>query len=150
MIGSGESLDLAALVVPQAGGLEATGVPFEPYRLLDPSGEVVGPVAAYLKDLQACGRPETTQRSYGLALLRWFRFVWAVGVPWDQATRPVAAGRGQAVPPALAPLSRPGDAAPAGARGPAGAQPGDRQDAARQWLRAGHGGALRDGGARLL
>jgi site-specific recombinase XerC len=87
MIGSGESLDLAALVVPQAGGLEATGVPFERYRLLDPSGEVVGPVAAYLKDLQACGRPETTQRSYGLALLRWFRFVWAVGVPWDQATR---------------------------------------------------------------
>ena len=28
-----------------------------------------------------------TQRSYGLALLRWFRFVWATGMSWDQATR---------------------------------------------------------------
>lgn len=28
-----------------------------------------------------------TQRSYGLALLRWFRFLWATGVAWDQATR---------------------------------------------------------------
>jgi integrase len=79
--------DLAALQVPQAGGLQATGLPFEPYRLVDPSGEVVGPVAAFLRDLQACGRPETTQRSYGMALLGWFRFVWAVGVPWDQVTR---------------------------------------------------------------
>lgn len=43
MIGSGEPLDLAALVVPRAGALEATGVSFEPCRLLDPSGEVVGP-----------------------------------------------------------------------------------------------------------
>jgi len=22
-----------------------------------------------------------------MALLRWFRFLWAAGVPWDQATR---------------------------------------------------------------
>jgi len=87
VIGSGEPRDLAALVVPQSGSLRATGDPFEPYWLLDPSGGVVGPAAAFFKDLQACGRPETTQRSYGLALLRWFRFAWAVGVPWDQATR---------------------------------------------------------------
>jgi hypothetical protein len=66
VIGSGGPRDLAALVVPQAGSLRATGDPFEPYRLLDPSGGVVGPAAAFLKDLQACGRPETTQRSYGL------------------------------------------------------------------------------------
>ena len=87
MIGSGEERDLTALVVPQAGALRATGHPFEPYQLVDPSGEVVGPAATFLKDLQACGRPETTLRSYGMDLLRWFRFVWAVGVPWDEATR---------------------------------------------------------------
>ena len=74
-------------MVPGAGALQATGFPFEPYQLVDPSGEVVLPVAAFLNDLQACGRRETTRRSYGMALLRWFRFVWAVGVPWDQATR---------------------------------------------------------------
>ena len=87
MIGSGEERDLAALVVPQAGALRATGRPFEPYQLVDPSGGVVSPAAVFLTDLQACGRPATTLRSYGMALLRWFRFVWAVGVPWDQATR---------------------------------------------------------------
>ena len=48
---------------------------------------VVAPVAAYLKDVQACGRSEATLRSYGMDLLRWFRFCWAIGVPWDQATR---------------------------------------------------------------
>jgi len=67
--------------------LQEAADPFEPYRLLDPAGAPVGPVAAFLSDLQACGRPATTQRSYALALLRWFRFLWAVGVRWDQATR---------------------------------------------------------------
>jgi len=78
---------LNALVVPRLGSLGDTGDPFEPYRLLDGAGRVVGPVAAYLRDLQARGLPETTQRSYGLALLRWFRFLGAVGVSWEQATR---------------------------------------------------------------
>ena len=41
----------------------------------------------FLRDLQAIGRPATTQRSYALALLRWFRFLWTVEVAWDQATR---------------------------------------------------------------
>jgi integrase len=87
MIDSGEPRDLAVLVVPQAGALQATDELFEPYRLVDPAGSVVGPAAAFLADLQACGRSAATLRSYALALLRWFRFAWAVGVPWDQATR---------------------------------------------------------------
>ena len=78
---------MASLVVPRAGFLQATGGPWDPYRLVDPSGEVVGPVAVYLRDLQAAGRTAATQRSYGMDLLRWFRFCWATGVPWDQATR---------------------------------------------------------------
>ena len=73
--------------VPQVGAVRATDDPFEPYQLTDPGGGAVGPVSAYLKDLQGRGRPEATQRSYALALLRWFRFVWAAGVAWDQATR---------------------------------------------------------------
>ena len=78
---------MASLVVPRAGFLQATGGPWDLYRLVDPSGEVVGPVAVYLRDLQAAGRTAATQRSYGMDLLRWFRFCWAIGVPWDQATR---------------------------------------------------------------
>jgi site-specific recombinase XerD len=79
--------DLALLSVPQLGALAETGRPFEPYRLVDPCGSVVGPVAEYLRELQGRGRAESTQRSYSLDLLRWFRFLWAVGVSWDQSTR---------------------------------------------------------------
>jgi len=79
--------DLAALVVARAGFVEATGSPWEPFRLVGPDGAVVGPAGEYLRDLQAAGRAAATQRSYAMDLLRWFRFLWAVGVPWDQATR---------------------------------------------------------------
>jgi hypothetical protein len=44
------SKDLAALVVPQAGRLVGTDDPWEPYRLVDADGVVVGPVAVYLRD----------------------------------------------------------------------------------------------------
>ncbi len=81
------SKDLAGLVVPQAGRLVGTDDPWEPYRLVDADGVVVAPVAAYLRDLQAAGRSAATARSYGLDLLRWFRFLWAVEVCWDRATR---------------------------------------------------------------
>jgi Phage integrase, N-terminal SAM-like domain len=43
-------------------------------------------VTVFLADLQAAGRSATTMRSYGMDLLRWFRFLWAVEVAWDQAT----------------------------------------------------------------
>ena len=73
--------------MPAAGGLVETGDPWEPYYISDPAGGRVGPVSEFLRDLQAAGRPATTQRSYSLALLRWFRFTWAIEVPWSQATR---------------------------------------------------------------
>jgi hypothetical protein len=79
--------DLGSLVVPATGALVETGDPWEPYYLSGPDGGGVGPASEFLRDLQAAGRPGTTQRSYALALLRWFRFTWAVGVPWDRATR---------------------------------------------------------------
>jgi site-specific recombinase XerD len=75
------------IVVPLAGAIRATGDPREPYWLLDPCGESVQPVAEYLKDLQAAGRAAATLRSYGMDLLRWFRFCWAIEMPWDQVTR---------------------------------------------------------------
>jgi integrase len=87
MITDDEPRDLASLVVPFAGSLRDTGDPWEPYQLLDHDGLAVRPVASYLQDLQAAGRPAATLRSYGMDLLRWFRFGWAIGCPWDQATR---------------------------------------------------------------
>ena len=84
------STDLASLDIRQLGSLEATDDPWEPFRLLDPDGATVQPVADYLMDLQAAGRPVTTQRSYGMDLLRWFRFLWAIDVSWNEATRSAA------------------------------------------------------------
>lgn len=87
VIGEESERDLATLVVARVGRLEETGSPWEPYRLVDPCGGVVRPVGRFLMELQAQGRSEATQRSYGHDLLRWFRFLWAIGVAWDQATR---------------------------------------------------------------
>jgi hypothetical protein len=81
-----EMRDLAALVVPEAGWLAETGNQWEPYRLLDAGGAVVVPVAAYFAELQAAGCSVATIRSYGLDLLRWWRFLAAAGVAWDKAT----------------------------------------------------------------
>ena len=88
MINDGDGLrELSGLVVPRGGSLEATGDLFEPYRLVDEGGAIVGSAAAFFAELAACGRPATTQRSYGMDLLRWFRFLWSIGVGWDEATR---------------------------------------------------------------
>jgi integrase family protein with SAM-like domain len=78
---------LSRLAVPLRGSLEATGDLFEPFRLVDPAGGIVGPAGAFLRELAASGRSAATQRSYGMGLLRWFRFLWAVEIRWDQATR---------------------------------------------------------------
>ncbi|MFH9554485.1 tyrosine-type recombinase/integrase [Streptomyces sp. NPDC017435] len=79
--------DLSVLSVPLVGELVDTDDPWEPYGLVDPQGTSVEGVAVFLRDLQAAGRPATTARSYGMDLLRWFRFLWAVDVPWDRASR---------------------------------------------------------------
>ena len=75
---------MSGLVVPQSGSLETTGDLFEPFRLIDADGVVVAAAGAYFRELAACGRAAATQRSYGMALLRWWRPIWAAGVAWDR------------------------------------------------------------------
>lgn len=79
--------DVASLVVPLAGSVQDSEDVFVPYRLVDAESLTVGPASAFLAELQASGRAEATLKSYAKALLRWFRFCWAIMVPWDQATR---------------------------------------------------------------
>ena len=78
-----DARDLSVLEVPVVGSLAE----WEPYRLLDSEERPVGAVAAFFSDLLAAGRSEATVRSYGMDLLRWFRFLWVVEVAWDRATR---------------------------------------------------------------
>ncbi|MEV2226927.1 tyrosine-type recombinase/integrase [Nocardia vinacea] len=79
--------DLSRLVVPCDGRLVPTGEVAEPYRLLDVESEVVEPVAMFLRELLAAGRSPATLRSYGMDLLRWWRFLQAVEICWDRASR---------------------------------------------------------------
>ena len=131
------SRDLARLVIPAAGSLIATGDPWEPFRLLDADGMVVDPAASYFRDLQAAGRSAATLRSYGMDLLRWFRFTWAVGVPWSQATRVEARDFSCWIQAAEKRRPAPGS----GQRAVSGcAEPGDGQAVAGPDLRGGHGG----------
>lgn len=76
MIGDDElPRDLATLSVPLAGSLKETSDPWQPYRLLDADDVVVRAVAEYFDHLQAAGCSVATLRSYGMDLLRWFRFL---------------------------------------------------------------------------
>ncbi|MEV7471990.1 site-specific integrase [Streptomyces kronopolitis] len=79
--------DLRNFVLPEIGKLLETGDPWEPYQLLDPFGRPLEPVAVYFKDLMAGPYSPLTPRSYGMDLLRWWRFLWALGIEWDRATR---------------------------------------------------------------
>jgi site-specific recombinase XerD len=79
--------DLASLAVPRTGSLVVTSDAAEPYRLLDGHGAEVEPVRIFLRELLASGRSPSTLRSYGMDLLRWWRFLHAVDIGWDRATR---------------------------------------------------------------
>jgi site-specific recombinase XerD len=81
----GDGRDLVSLAVPAAGELVATNDRYEPYRMVGADGMTVEPVTDFFRDLLAAGRSEATVRSYGMDLLRWFRFTWAAGIGWDRA-----------------------------------------------------------------
>jgi integrase/recombinase XerD len=52
----------------------------------DDAGEVVRPIAEFLRDFAARGNSQGSVRSYAYVLLRWWRWLAAVGVEWDRAT----------------------------------------------------------------
>ncbi|MEV2256246.1 integrase [Streptomyces sp. NPDC050147] len=79
--------DLRGFVLPELGQLLETGDRWEPFRLLDRFGKPVEPTRLYLRELAARDSSPLTPRSYGMDLLRWFRFLWALDVAWDRATR---------------------------------------------------------------
>jgi integrase len=82
-----EVRDLATIVVPQVGRLVEAADSWEPYRIIAADGTRIEPVSAWFADLLAAGRSRATLRSYGMDLLRWFRFLAALEVPWDRASR---------------------------------------------------------------
>ena len=75
------------LVVPRVGRVEGVCGGPVPYRLVDGRGGEVLAVGEFLRDLTACDCSPATARSYAFELLSWLRFLWAVEVEWDRATR---------------------------------------------------------------
>jgi integrase len=76
---------IGTIVVRRAGALVKTPEATVPYAVTDADGAEVDAFAGYLRHVTAADFSGLSIRSYGLALLRWLRFLDAVDVAWDQA-----------------------------------------------------------------
>lgn len=57
-----------------------------PWLVVDPDGVPVEPIRRFLVDFVARDNRQVSVRSYAYDLLRWWRWLRAVGVEWDKAT----------------------------------------------------------------
>ncbi|MGH3570231.1 MAG: tyrosine-type recombinase/integrase [Pseudonocardiaceae bacterium] len=77
--------DLASIRLPRWGCVVAVeGV--MPWLVVDPAGDAVEPIQRFLREFVARGNRIGSVRSYAYCLLRWWRWLVAVGVDWDKAT----------------------------------------------------------------
>ncbi len=108
--------NIDTLVVPRTGRVEEVLGELVPYRLVDASGAEVAAVSEFLRNLTASDCSPTTARSYAFELLGWFRFLNAVDVSWDRASRAEARDYALWLSQARKPLrTRRGDSPPPGA-----------------------------------
>ncbi|TDZ45713.1 Tyrosine recombinase XerD [Mycobacteroides franklinii] len=71
----------------ELGGYVRPGESCVPWLVYDDAGEVVRPIAEFLRDFAARGTSPSSIRSYAYALLRWWRWLATVDVMWDRATQ---------------------------------------------------------------
>jgi integrase/recombinase XerD len=77
--------DVGSIVVPRWGKVvSADGL--VPWLVVGPDGVPVDPVRRFLADFVARGNSPGSVRSYAYGLLRWWRWLLAVGVEWDRAS----------------------------------------------------------------
>jgi integrase/recombinase XerD len=77
--------DVRSLRLPGWGRVVASGEPV-PFLVVDADGVPVEAIRRFLVDFVARGNAAGSVRSYAYDLLRWWRFLRAVEVLWDQAT----------------------------------------------------------------
>jgi integrase len=77
--------DIRSIVLPGWGKVVAGGG-LVPWLVVCPDGVPVEPVRRFLADFVARGSSPASVRSYAYGLLRWWRWLRAVGVEWDKAT----------------------------------------------------------------
>ena len=84
-LSDGLERDLVSIRLPRWGRVVAAeGV--VPWLVVDPAGDTVEPIQRFLRDFVASGNRIGSVRSYAYGLLRWWRWLVAVGVEWDKAT----------------------------------------------------------------
>ena len=77
--------DIAAIVLAQWGRVVKSEGEVS-WLVVGPDGVVVEPIRRFLSDFVARGNRLGSVRSYAFALLRWWRWLQAVDVEWNQAT----------------------------------------------------------------
>ena len=77
--------DLRSLRLAGWGRVVAADGPV-PFVVVDDDGRPVEPIVRFLRDFTARGHAAGSVRSYAYDLLRWWRFLRAVEIAWDQAS----------------------------------------------------------------
>lgn len=77
--------DIRSIELPRWGRVVPAGG-VVPWLVVGPGGEPVEPVRRFLTDFVARDNRPGSVRSYAYGLLRWWRWLRAVGVEWDRAT----------------------------------------------------------------
>jgi integrase len=84
-VNENESRDVSTVVLPQWGRVAAAEGP-APWVVVDPDGVPIEPIRRFLVDFVAQDNRAGSVRSYAYGLLRWWRWLRAVGIEWDQAS----------------------------------------------------------------
>ena len=79
--------DVTALKLVRAGALVEVKEPLLTYPVVDVNGDEVAVISDFFAEMRARGNSTASLRSYGMDLLRWFRFLETIGVDWQRASR---------------------------------------------------------------
>jgi integrase/recombinase XerD len=85
VLNGAECRDVGSVVLPRWGRVVAVEGAV-PWLVVGPDGQPVEPIRRFLADFVARDNRPGSVRSYAYGLLRWWRWLRAVGVEWDQAT----------------------------------------------------------------
>jgi len=77
--------DVGSIELPGWGRV-VPGGGVAPFEVVDSVGRRVEPIERFLLDFVARGNSGGSVRSYAYGLLRWWRFLVAIGVAWDKVT----------------------------------------------------------------
>jgi integrase len=72
--------------LPRSGEVRVGDRPSLPYLVVDGGGTEIEPISRYLRDLALGDASPLTCRSYAHDLLRWWRLLEVLQIPWERAT----------------------------------------------------------------